>query len=59
VLGNVVWFQSGFIVHREPGLYRSVLQSYIDGTLQFEETVLVEVVSHQEHVTRVLNGTWR
>ena len=57
--GDVIWFQSGFIVHRKPHLYRSVVQDSVDGILQSEGTAWVEVVSHEEHLRRAANGTWK
>jgi hypothetical protein len=56
---TIVWFQDGFILQRPPGTYVSRLQAFHDGVLFEDMIVPVEVVSHEVHLARVADGTWK
>jgi len=58
-LGNVVYTQLAFIAQRDPGIYRSTWTGYFMGSPMRSVEVEVEVVTHEEHLHRIDNGTWR
>jgi len=58
-IGNIVYTQEAFVTQQEPGLYLSSWTSFFMGTPLDSVDVILEVVSHEEHLRRVENGTWR
>ena len=57
--GNVVYTQEAFITQEEPGTYVSNWTAFFMGAPFFNVVVNVDVVTHEEHLNRVENGTWR
>lgn len=58
-LGNSVYMQEAFITQEAPGTYSSTWTWFQWGAPFTPEVVYVEVVSHEEHLLRVQNGSWR
>ena len=57
--GTGVYRQDAFITQEEPGTYLSKTTLSSSGSPIIIFDVLVDVVTHEEHLNRVENGTWR
>jgi len=58
-VGNVAWFQEAYIAQEEPGIYvNQWVLSFLNIPIFGEET-FIEIVTHEEHLQRVHDGTWR
>lgn len=58
-LGLTVYTQEAFITQEEPGTYISTWYATFMGAPYAYVETEVDVVSHEEHLLRVENGTWR
>ena len=58
-LGNIIYRHDAFVTQEEPGTYLSRNTQTFFGVPTVTFDVLVDVVSHEEHLDRVENGTWR
>ena len=57
--GNTVYFQEAFVTQEEPGTYVSTWTAYYMGAPFVNVVTSIDVVTHEEHLHRVENGTWR
>ena len=57
--GQIAWFQEAFISQEEPGLYLSRWSLSFFGSIVAVVNSEIEIVTHEEHLNRVDNGTWR